>query len=173
MVTTMNCAEQPLKILSVGMPVNTKTQEGLAVLSEYLSGNIMMKRLKELGQRVIATEMLSNGATFVQTYQRMVQELRMDVNDAYYLVTRIYRGGGFTKDHLYLRGLKEIYNFWSAGNDLRPLLIGKTSIEYYTTLVELIDRGILKQPKYITQAFADPRPDLNDPIYAYIIKGIR
>lgn len=173
MVTTMNCAEQPLKILSIGMPVNTKTQEGLAVLSEYLSGNIMMKRLKELGQRVIATEMLSNGATFVQTYQRMVQELRMDVNEAFYLVTRIYRGGGFTKDHLYLRGLKEIYNFWSAGNDLRPLLLGKTSIEYYPTIVELLDRGILNQPKYITQAFANPRPDLNDPIYAYIIKGIR
>ncbi|MBT3684174.1 MAG: DUF1704 domain-containing protein, partial [Cryomorphaceae bacterium] len=39
MVTTMNATNNKLKIFSVGLPINTRTGEGMAVLSEYLSGN--------------------------------------------------------------------------------------------------------------------------------------
>jgi uncharacterized protein (TIGR02421 family) len=172
MVTTMNAAMQPLKIFSLGLPVNTKTQEGLAVLSEYLSGNITVKRLKELGLRVIATNLMVRGADFKKTYRRMVNDYGMDVNEAFYLTTRIHRGGGFTKDHLYLRGLKEIYRFWKDGNDLSPLLIGKTSLDAYGTIKELLDRGVLVKPKYITHAFEHPAVG-QDPVYDYIIRGIR
>ncbi|WP_306642466.1 flavohemoglobin expression-modulating QEGLA motif protein [Sanyastnella coralliicola] len=173
MVTTMNSNLQPLKVFNLGFPVNTMTQEGLAVLSEYLSGNITLRRLKELGQRVIATDMMVKGADFKKTYRTMVNDLEMDVDEAFYLVTRIYRGGGFTKDHLYLRGLSEMYRFWSDGNDLRPLLIGKTSLEHYGTILEMIERGILKQPKYLSRAIMEPRTEENNPIYDYIIRAIR
>ncbi|MFT4777604.1 MAG: hypothetical protein ACI923_000123 [Flavobacteriales bacterium] len=172
MVTTMNSNLQPLKIFNIGLPVNTKTQEGLAVLSEYLSGNITLRRLKQLGQRVIATDMMVKGSDFVKTFRCMVNDLRMDPNEAYYLTTRIYRGGGFTKDHLYLRGLREIHQFWKEGNDLEPLLIGKTSLEHYGVILEMMERGILKRPTYITKAFANPQLQDNNPIYEYIIKGI-
>ena len=40
MVTTMNARIQPLKIFSHGFPGNVETQEGLAVFSEYMSGNL-------------------------------------------------------------------------------------------------------------------------------------
>lgn len=173
MVTTMNANLQPLKVFSLGLPVNTMTQEGLAVLSEYLSGNITLKRLKELGRRVIATNMMVRGADFKKTYRRMVNDHGMDVNEAFYLTARIHRGGGFTKDHLYLRGLREMYRFWRDGNDMAPLLIGKTSIESYGTIRELLDRGVLVQPKYITQAFEHPNTEQNNPIFDYIIRGIR
>ncbi len=172
MVTTMNANLQPLKIFNLGLPVNTKTQEGLAVLSEYLSGNMTLKRLKELGLRVIATQLMVRGADFKKTYRRMVNDYGMDVNEAFYLTTRIHRGGGFTKDHLYLRGLKEVYRFWKDGNDLSPLLIGKTSLDSYGTILELLDRGVLVKPKYITQAFESPVLGENQ-IYDYIIRGIR
>lgn len=172
MVTTMNANLQPLKIFNLGLPVNTKTQEGLAVLSEYLSGNMTLKRLKELGLRVIATQLMVRGADFKKTYRRMVNDYGMDVNEAFYLTTRIHRGGGFTKDHLYLRGLKEVYRFWKDGNDLSPLLIGKTSLDSYGTILELLDRGVLVKPKYITQAFESPILGENQ-IYDYIIRGIR
>ncbi|MDG1260299.1 MAG: DUF1704 domain-containing protein, partial [Flavobacteriales bacterium] len=69
MVTTMNSNLQPLKVFNIGLPVNTKTQEGLAVLSEYLSGNITLKRLKQLGQRVIATDMMVKGSDFKKTFR--------------------------------------------------------------------------------------------------------
>lgn len=172
MVTTMNSNLQPLKIFNIGLPVNTKTQEGLAVLSEYLSGNITLRRLKELGQRVIATDMMVKGSDFVKTFRCMVNDLHMDPTEAFYLTTRIYRGGGFTKDHLYLRGLREIHQFWKDGNDLGPLLIGKTSLEHYGIILEMMERGILKRPTYITKAFEKPQLQDNNPIYEYIIKGI-
>ncbi len=172
MVTTMNADLQPLKIFTLGLPVNTMTQEGLAVLSEYLSGNMTLKRLKELGLRVLATQLMVRGADFKDTFRTMVNAYGMDVNEAFYLTTRIHRGGGFTKDHLYLRGLKEVYRFWKDGNDLSPLLIGKTSLDSYGTILELLDRGVLVKPKYITKPFESPNLGENH-IYDYIIRGIR
>ncbi len=173
MVTTMNSNKQPLKVFNLGLPVSTMTQEGLAVLAEYLSGNITLNRLKQLGARVIATDMMVKGADFIHVYRHMVNELEMDVDEAYYLTVRIFRGGGFTKDHLYLRGLRELFRFWDDGNDLTPLLIGKTSLEWYGTILEMMERGILKKPQWITEAFAQPNTEANNPIYDYIIRGIR
>ena len=46
MVTTMNGKLHPLNIFSHGFPNNEETQEGLAVFSEYMSGNLTIKRLK-------------------------------------------------------------------------------------------------------------------------------
>lgn len=173
MVTTMNSGQQPLKIFNLGLPVNTCTQEGLAVLSEYLSGTISMKRLRELGLRVIALDMVTSGADFRKTFRVLVNDHGMDVNEAFFLVTRAYRGGGFTKDFLYLRGFRDLYHFWKAGNDLRPLLIGKTSLDYYPTIVEMMDRGLLRQPQFITRAFEQPNLAANDPAFPYILSGIQ
>ncbi len=88
MVTTMNSNIQPLKIFNLGLPVNTKTQEGLAVLAEFLSGNIMMSRLRELGLRVLASDMMINGADFKKTFRFLVNEHKLDVESAFYMTTR-------------------------------------------------------------------------------------
>ena len=173
MVTTMNSNLQPLKIFNLGLPVNTKTQEGVAVLAEFLSGNIMMSRLQELGLRVLATDMMVGGADFKKVFRFLVNEHKLEVNDAFYMTTRIFRGGGFTKDHLYLKGLKEIYKFWKTGSDLSPLLIGKTSFDFYGTITEMLDRGILKSPKHITSVFKNPKHHLNNPIYNFILDSIK
>ncbi|MEO0405006.1 MAG: flavohemoglobin expression-modulating QEGLA motif protein, partial [Bacteroidota bacterium] len=173
MVTTMNSNLQPLKVFNLGLPVNTRTQEGLAVLAEYLSGNITMERLRELGLRVIAVNMLAKGFDFKKTFRRLVNDYNVDVNDAFYMTTRIYRGGGFTKDHLYLKGFRDMYQFWSAGRDLKPLLIGKTSLDHYETIHEMIERGILNAPTYVTRPFENPMTRQNDPTFDYIVKGIK
>lgn len=173
MVTTMNSSLQPLKVFNIGMPVSTLTQEGLAVLSEYLSGNITMKRLRELGLRVLAIHMMVDGADFKKVYRTMVNEHRMDVHEAFYLTTRVFRGGGFTKDYLYLRGFRDVYNFWKEDHDLNPLLIGKTSLEFYPVIVEMMERGLLRKPKYITRAFTNPQTHKNHDIFEYILSGIQ
>ena len=53
MVTTQNSIHQKLKVFNLGLPINTETQEGMAILSEYLSGNITLERLKKIALRVI------------------------------------------------------------------------------------------------------------------------
>ncbi|WP_372600057.1 tyrosine/phenylalanine carboxypeptidase domain-containing protein, partial [Amphritea sp.] len=68
LVTTLNARSQPLKILSMGCPVNTMTQEGLAILSEYLAGCMTLPRLKVLALRVLAVESMVEENDFKKTF---------------------------------------------------------------------------------------------------------
>ncbi len=173
MVTTANAWEQPLKLLRIGTRVSTRTQEGLAVLAEYLSGNMTLDRLRELAYRVLAVDKMVHGADFVETYRYLTREWDMEAHAAWALSTRVHRGGGFTKDYLYLQGLREVYGLWQSGGDLRPLLIGKCSIEVYDTLQELMGRGVFAAPRHMPIPFLHPTPEANDPIFGYIMRGIR
>lgn len=173
MVTTMNAAAQPLKLMGIGTRVSTRTQEGLAVLAEYLSGNTTLKRLKELAHRVVAVEMMVQGEDFVEVYRHLTHELDMPAMDAFNLTTRVFRGGGLTKDYLYLQGLREVFGLWREQADLSPLLIGKCSMAYYDTLEEMMQRGMLHQPKYVPLPFREPSPERNNPIFEYIVSGIK
>jgi uncharacterized protein (TIGR02421 family) len=173
MVTTMNSNAQELNIFNLGLPVNTKTQEGLAILSEYLSGNITMKRLKKLAYRVIVADMMCSGADFVECFHYLVDDNDLDQEDAFTLVTRIFRGGGFTKDYLYLSGFVEILRFWQSGNDLEPLLVGKTSMDFYHTINEMIQREMVQKPIFKTASFSDPKIGSNNEIYEYILGGLK
>lgn len=169
-VTTMNARTQPLRIFQVGLPVNTYTQEGLAVLSEYLSNSLNIMRLRVLALRVLATKELIKGRDFKQIFEKMCDEYKVEPNYAFYIVTRIVRGGGFTKDHLYLSGFAMIFNQWYKGKNFDNLLIGKTSIKYLDTINELVERKILIPPKYITKAFQ--KPQNNNSIINYLVKGL-
>jgi uncharacterized protein (TIGR02421 family) len=173
MLTTMNAASNKLKIFSIGFPVNTRTGEGMAVLSEYLSGNFSMNRLRKLALRVIAVDIMCNGADFKTCFSTIVNQYNIDKNTAYKIVTRVYRGGGFTKDYLYLSGFSKLFKFWQAGNDITPLLVGKTSIDFYNTIVEMIDRNIVEKPKFVTESFKNPRIEENNFLFDYILSGLK
>ncbi len=173
MVTTYNSANQALKIFNLGHPVNTRTQEGLAILSEVLSGNITLSRLKKIAFRVIITDMMCSGANFIECFNYLVNDHAVPSNDAYTIVTRIFRGGGFTKDYLYLSGFVEIMRFWKNDNDLSPLLVGKTSIEFYDTIEEMIGREMIEKPRFITKNFLKTNQKPIGNLYSYIISGLK
>ncbi|MDG1396205.1 MAG: flavohemoglobin expression-modulating QEGLA motif protein [Flavobacteriales bacterium] len=173
MVTTMNSNAQKLHLFNLGLPVNTMTQEGLAILSEYLSGNISMKRLKKLAYRVIVVDMMCSGADFIECYNFLVNDHNLDQDDAFSVVTRIFRGGGFTKDYLYLSGFVKILRMWENDSDLDPLLVGKTSLDFYHTISEMIQREMVQKPTYVTNSFTNPQVNKNDEIYKYILSGLK
>lgn len=173
MVTTMNSNAQKLHLFNLGLPVNTMTQEGLAILSEYLSGNISMKRLKKLAYRVIVVDMMCSGADFIECYNFLVNDHNLDQDDAFSVVTRIFRGGGFTKDYLYLSGFVKILRMWENDRDLEPLLVGKTSLDFYHTISEMIQREMVQKPTYVTNSFTNPQVNKNDEIYKYILSGLK
>jgi uncharacterized protein (TIGR02421 family) len=172
MVTTMNSSEQQLKIFNLGLPLNTMTQEGLALLAEYLSGNLTMSRLKKLAFRVIVVDMMCNGANFKECFHFLMGHVE-DVNEAYSITTRIFRGGGFTKDYVYLSGFIKILRFYQKGNSLDPLLVGKTSIGFYNTISEMIEREMVQKPSFITKSYLEPQPQENSDIYDYILSGLK
>ena len=170
MLTTENSIVQKLKILQLGLPLDTKTQEGLAILSEYLSGNLSVDRLKELALRVLTVRHMIKFNDFRETFNYLCEEFNLKSDKAFNLCTRIYRGGGFTKDYLYLRGFKEIYNMYkNDSSSINELLIGKTSIEYKSIISELISREILSKPKYIPISYKVPAKQDN-PILEYLLK---
>jgi uncharacterized protein (TIGR02421 family) len=171
LVTTFNGLEQPLKIFSNGLPNNVETQEGLAVYSEFMSGCLTIERLKELAFRVIAVDSLNKGYSFSDTFHLLHNQYKLNRDEAFAINLRVHRGGGFTKDHLYLRGIRNIYKYANADKDLGVLLTGKVSQEYIPTINKLIDLGLAVKPKYFTDAYITN--DNKDSNLDFILKSLK
>ncbi len=173
MVTTENSLNQKLKIFNLGLPVNTETQEGLAILSEILSGNITLERLKKIALRVLVTDMMCNGATFNDVFNFLYNDHQINTDEAFTITTRVFRGGGLTKDYLYLSGLVKIMKFWKDGNDLSPLMVGKTSLSFYDLIFEMIEREMVSRPKFITKSILNNVEDPINGLHGYILSGLK
>ena len=142
MVTTYNGLAQPLKVFSNGMPKNVETQEGLAVFSEYMCGALTLKRLKELAYRVMASDSLIKGYSFADTFDLIHGHYKLNRDDAWSICLRAHRGGGFTKDRLYLSGLRKIYKRYQKGESMDTLLTGKVSLQYENQIKHLQTLGL-------------------------------
>ncbi|SFU71318.1 conserved hypothetical protein [Pustulibacterium marinum] len=163
LLTSFNAASQPLKIFSNGFPKNVETQEGLAVFSEYMSGALTLKRLKTLAYRVIAVDSLRRGCSFTETFMQLHSDYKLNRDDAFTTAMRVHRGGGFTKDYLYLTGLKKIYNHHKDGNSLDDLLTGKVTLKYKKTIQKMEDLGLAIKPIHHNIAYAS-NDNANDKI---------
>jgi len=155
-LTYFNGRAQPLKLLYCGMPRYEELQEGLAVLSEYLVGGLTASRLRLLAARVAAVQSIITGADFVETFRLLCDEYGYDARTAFTITMRVYRGGGLTKDSIYLNGLKRLLNWLQEGNELEPLFIGKIREDYLPLIDELLHRRVLKpaplRPRYLDEA---------------------
>jgi len=171
MVTTFNGLDQPLKVFSNGFPNNVETQEGLAVYSEFMSGCLTIERLKELAFRVIAVDSLHKGYSFSDTFHLLHSQHKLNRDKAFGITLRVHRGGGFTKDHLYLKGLRNIYKYANSGKDLGILLTGKVSQEYLLTMEKLQTLGLASQPKFYTDAYVTN--DNKDPNLDFILRSLK
>jgi uncharacterized protein (TIGR02421 family) len=170
MVTTVNAHEQPLKILSLGLPGNTLAQEGLAILSEYISGSMTLNRLKILALRVVAVEIMIRYGDFRKTFKVLKDDYGMSQEKAFLLTARVHRGGGLTKDHLYLRGLREALQLYRAA-DITNLFIGKTGFASLPLIDELIARGTLHKPK-LRPMFLNEKNKSGE-VLDYLVNSIR
>jgi uncharacterized protein (TIGR02421 family) len=154
LVTTFNGLLQPLKIFSNGLPKNVETQEGLAVFSEYMSGALTIKRLKELAYRVLASDSLIKGYSFADTFDLIHNQYKLDKNAAFSITLRAHRGGGFTKDRLYLSGLNKIYKRYKNGVSMDTLLTGKVTIENEQEIDYLQSLGLAQKITHKNPAFS-------------------
>lgn len=153
MVTTFNGLSQPLKIFFNGFPNNVETQEGLAVFSEYMSGCLTLYRLKELAYRVMAADSLRKGFNFCDTFDLLHNQFKLNREEAYNISLRAHRGGGFTKDYMYLTGLKKVYDSYQNKENLHPLMAGKVSLENKSLVTKWEEEGIAKPISYTNFAF--------------------
>lgn len=145
-VTYYNGFQQPLKQLYAGMAGYEELQEGLAVCSEFLVGGLKPPRLRILAGRVLAVHCLESGADFIETFRLLHYKLEFQAYTAFTIAMRVYRGGGYTKDQVYLRGLVRLIDYLKNNGSLESLIIGKIALEFLPIVEELQWRKILKPP---------------------------
>ena len=155
-LTFYNGKSQPLQQMYVGSPGYEDLQEGLAVLAEYLVGGLTLSRLRTLAGRVVAVDAMLKNANFTETFQLLHRDKGFTAYTAYSIAERVYRGGGMTKDAVYLRGLLHLLDHLAQGNELQPLLIGKIRQDYLPIIDELIQRKILKPAPIVPRYFSNP-----------------
>jgi len=160
--TSLNGLAQPdLPILAASHPGTTRTQEGLAVFAEFITGSMDIERLRRLADRVVAIDMAIEGADFIEIYQWFLERTGGQEKQAFENTRRVFRGGcltggaPFTKDIVYLDGLLRVHHFMrtivSLGRAdlLRLLFCGKLDIEDIPTLAHMAAAGLCRPPRFL------------------------
>ena len=161
-------AQTDLPLLAAGHPGTTRTQEGLAVFAEIISGTMELDRMRRLSDRVFAIQMAIEGADFLEVY-RFFLERQVAPDQAFENARRVFRGGvlsggaPFTKDVVYLFGLLAVSNTiraaFAAGRSdcLRLLFSGKLDVFDIPALCEAHAAGLLRAPRHLPPWISDPR----------------
>lgn len=146
-LTYCNGKNQPLKQMYAGFAGYDQLQEGLAVLAEFLVGGLTINRMRLLAARVLAVETMLKGAGFIETFNLLRIDHKFPPFQAYYITMRIYRGGGLTKDAVYLAGLINVLRYIREGGSLDTLYTGKFNSNHVDLIEELLHRQVLNPPK--------------------------
>ena len=159
--TAINGRRQPI-VPFIGSPTprTMRTQEGLAVLTEFLTQSTSLERLRRLSDRTLAIQMAEEGADFIQLY-RFFLEHGHDEGAAFECARRVCRGGlceggaPFTKDVCYLDGLLRVNNFLRVAlvegqaEMVRLLFSGKVDVDDVPLLARLAREGLVSAPVYL------------------------
>lgn len=156
LLTYYNGRAQPFQQLYSGLAGYEELQEGLAVLAEYLVDGLTAGRMRQLAGRVVAVRHLTDGASFVETFRTLDRNYEFTQRTAYNITMRVYRGGGLTKDAVYLRGLEGILRYVRKGGDLNPLLVGKMAVDHIPTIKELQYRKVLTPAPVVPRYMQSP-----------------
>lgn len=148
-LTRHNGRQQPLRQLEVGLAHYDPLQEGLGVLSEFIAGYLPGERLRVLAARVVATDMAIHGEDVPAIFDRLHHEHALPTEDAFDVAVRARRGGGLTKDAVYLRGLRDLVDYLRDDGDLEALYMGKFALSHLVVLEQLIEHGWIRKPQLL------------------------
>ena len=166
--TTLNGRQQTnVKILGAKTGSITKTQEGLAVFSEFITGCIDVNRMYRISDRVIAIQMAIDGADFIEVYRFFLKRDGKTRTQAFEDARRVFRGGvlsggaPFTKDIVYLDGLIRVHNFFRSAilrgkkNAIEILFSGKADLEDVPILLKMKKDGLIEDPIFLPEWVTD------------------
>jgi uncharacterized protein (TIGR02421 family) len=161
MATALNGRAQPLMpFVGSPSPRTTSSQEGLAVLTEFLTRSTSLPRIRRLSDRTLAIQMAEDGADFLDLY-RFFQGRGHDEETAFDNARRVCRGGlveggaPFTKDVCYLDGLLRVTNFLRIAlvkgqtEFVRLLFAGKLAVDDVPLFGRLLREGLVSEPQFV------------------------
>jgi hypothetical protein len=115
-------------------------------------------RIRILAARVIAAKAAIDGAEFVEVFRTLCR-YGFSPYVAFNISMRIFRGGGFIKDMIYLRGFQRVLNLLQAGQSLQDLYLGKISHRDIAFIEEIKARDVVRSPMIVPGFLADPMLD--------------
>jgi uncharacterized protein (TIGR02421 family) len=145
-VTHANGQSQPLCVLGAGLAGYEALQEGIALFAEHMAGGLDSRRLRIIAARVVAVRRVIDGSTLPAVVDELCDRHGISRRSAFGVAMRALRGGGLTKDAIYLRGLLQLLAYLAAGGSFEPLLVGKIAIDHVPLVEELIRREVLRPP---------------------------
>ncbi len=156
-LTRHNGRHQALRQLEVGLAHYDPLQEGLGVLAEYLAGYLPGERLRVLAARVVAVEMAIHGEAVPAIFEQLHNTHGLPIDDAFDVAVRALRGGGLTKDAVYLSGLVDLVDYLHDDGEFEPLFIGKFALSHRVVMDQLIDEGWAVAPVLLPRYFNNER----------------
>ncbi len=135
-------------MFALGLPGYLSTEEGLAAYFEELTGNTDEEKMRDYAGRVIAVNSVCKNLSFREAYEKL-RGYGFTEGKAWRLAIRAHRGGGYIKDHVYLKGYFQVKKFAEKNGDLKSLYVGKIGIQHLPLVKNLLKEGILKKPKYL------------------------
>ncbi|MFH1740469.1 MAG: tyrosine/phenylalanine carboxypeptidase domain-containing protein, partial [bacterium] len=137
-------------------------------------------RLRLLASRVQAVHSLIEGASFIDTFRELHSTYDYGKKTAFTIATRVHRGGGLTKDAIYLRGLVQLLQYLRNNGRFDTLFLGKYNISHIPIINELKARQVIVPapltPRYFQDAGMNEKlqtvRDCSSP-YELIRKGLR
>jgi uncharacterized protein (TIGR02421 family) len=161
MATTLNGRSQStIPFIGAPSPRASRTQEGLAVFTEFITGSTSLSRVRRLCDRTRAIHMAEEGANFLDLY-RFFCERGNDEHASFDCARRVMRGGiieggaPFTKDGCYLDGLLRVTNFLrialvkGQSQLVRMLFVGKLAVDDTPLFDRLVREGLVTEPIYL------------------------
>jgi len=152
LLTHINGTFQPFEMLAAGLAGYEETQEGLAVLAEFVVGGLSRFRLRQIAARVFAVSQMTAGEPFAAVHRAIVGR-GFSPSSAFTTTMRVFRSGGLTKDAIYLRGLLNVLSHIRSRRELDVLWMGKLALAQLPVIEDLLERGMLRparlRPRYL------------------------
>ena len=129
-----------------------RTEEGLASYAEEVTGTSSTELQRDYAGRVVAIALMLGGNTFRQTFESL-KDAGFEDEQAWNLCARTYRGGGFTRDSVYLGGYRQVKEYVQKGGDVKILYIGKVGLHHADNIEDMLEDGRLVYPEYLPDFF--------------------
>lgn len=152
--------QKNLRLLSLGAPRTTRTQEGIAVLAELMTLSLDVVRLRRIALRIKTIAMALDGADFIEIFTSFLEAGQTE-EESYQSTVRCFRGGDvrgktvFTKDTVYLKGLMEVHTFLvicireNQSELVNYLFAGRLSLGDVIELAPYFETGFIDGPHYM------------------------
>ncbi|MET0892570.1 MAG: flavohemoglobin expression-modulating QEGLA motif protein [Pseudoxanthomonas sp.] len=182
-LTSLNGKQQPLRVLGLGSPRTTRTQEGLAIFAEIMTGSLDLSRLRRIALRVVMLKRALDGADFIEVFHGFLDAGQSEV-ESYRSAMRLFRGGDvrgrvcFTKDGTYLEGAMAVYAFVGKAlkegrADLMAMLFaGRITLADAVMLAPYRGTAITA-PRYLPPWTRDPQRILSTMAFFTAIQRLR